>query len=143
MSQSIARWRAWLDAHLDGPTTIDDVPWAFPTGGRSSSTPNAPVIGRRELRALVDGDAALRDAMARAFNRVVGLLGLIERAGRLVWRAEPHTWASGTRQDRRVYRMLRSVHNAGLERQAGLLMAFLELVARPEALSWYRHQVAS
>ena len=93
----------------------------FQASGRSSADPAAPVIGRR----------------------VLIVPGLVERAGALQWRNEPAAWASRPRQDRRVYRMLRSVHNAGLERRAGLLLAFLEVVAQPAALAWYRHQVAS
>ena len=149
----IARRRAWLDSDLAdtlaGTGTGADaeverrLSWMFPAGGRSSADPAAPVIGRREMRALAAADPALADTMGRAFDRVLIVLGLVEREGALQWRDEQEAWASRPRQDRRVYRMLRSLHTAGLERQAGLLMAFMEVVAQPGALAWYRHQVAS
>ena len=69
-------------------------------------------------------------------------------SGRLQWRADPLSWASGTSHDRRAYRLLRSTHNAGLRTRSGMLVAFLEAElggdpTRAEALSWYRHQCAS
>lgn len=141
----IARRRAWLDSDLADTLAGSDgdfehwLAWLFPTGGRSSADPAAPVIGRREMRAL---GPQVSEPLARSFDRVLIVLGLVEREAALQWR-EQETWASRPRQDRRVYRMLRSLHTAGLERQAGLLMAFMEVVAQPAALAWYRHQVAS
>ena len=96
----------------------------------------------------MQGDLALKQGMRRAFARMMVALGLEDRAGALVWRAEPLPWALGRKHDRRVYRLLRSVHSAGLHVEAQKLMSFLERelsrdAARAEALSWYRHQVAS
>ena len=148
IAEDSLRWRAWLEANIDRPLGLADVPWLFPTGGRSTTDPTAPVIGRRELRALVAGDRWLADAMGQAFDQVIGALGLVERAGRLRWREEPLPWAMANRHDRRVYRMIRSVHNAGLRAPSAMLMALLEdeLAGDPrraDALSWYRHQVAT
>ena len=144
---NVARWRAWLIADL--PAITDEEinarwRWMFPLGGRSRLDPTAPAIGRRAVRAAVDTDPALRQALLRAFRRALATLGLVVRDGALQWRHKPLAWALGAKHDRRVYRMLRSVHNAGLQAQAGMLMRFLEReVKSAEALAWYRHQVAT
>jgi hypothetical protein len=90
----------------------------------------------------------VRRAVAAAFDWVVQILGLVDRDGALHWRDGPQVWALGTKHDRRVYRMLRCVHNVGLDDRAQMLMRFLERElgrdpARADALAWYRHQLAS
>ena len=120
----------------------------FPIGKRSVTDPEAPAISRGMLRNLVQNDLGLKDAMRRAFNRLMVALGLEERAGVLEWRAEALPWAAGRKHDRRVYRLLRSVHSAGLQAEAQKLFSFLERelgrdAARGEALAWYRHQLSS
>lgn len=153
IAESIAAWRAWLAENLEQTLALDELTpahfaWLFPMGGRGSADRESPVIGRRELCAVVAADPVLADALSRSFDRAMGLLGLVDRAGQLEWAGKPMPWAIRTRLDRRVYRMLRSVHNAGLRSRSEALMAFLEREldgdpARAEALSWYRHQVAS
>ena len=157
IAQNVTRWRAWVqDGLADALALPDDAiqarpglfAWLFPTGASSRLEPDAPRIARRELAAAVGGDPALRDALERAFDRAVRFLGMVEAGGALMWRDGPAAWALGARYDRRVYRMLRCLHVAGLSAQAGMLMALLqrELGADPrraDALSWYRHQVAS
>lgn len=154
---NVASWRAWMSANLEPALALSDaeierrpslIAWLFPSGGASRAHPEAPVIGRRAMRRLVATDPALQDSLARAFDRMVAELGLEERQGALCWQAQPQRWAAARQRDWRVYRMLRCVHNAGLEARARMLMAFLEQElggdpARAEALSWFRHQVAS
>lgn len=157
IAASVARWHAWLEANLESTLALSNieielrpavVAWWFPTGGQSRHDPEAPVIGRHALLTEVESSRALRTAMCRAFDRMMSVLGLAERDGRLRWLAEPRPWALGARHDRRVYRMLRSMHSAGLQPRSAMLMAFLEAELagdpkRAEALAWYRHQVAS
>jgi len=153
---SMQKWRGWMTANLErvlalGDTEILDphiVVWLFPIGKRSRTDPEAPAISRGALRQLVQGDPALKQGMRKAFDRVMAALGLADSAGALAWRAGPLPWALGRKHDRRVYRLLRSVHSAGLHVEAQRLMSFLERelsrdAARAEALSWYRHQIAS
>jgi len=153
---NVAKWRTWLADNLDRVLASSDaevsqpqvVVWLFPIGKRSRTDPEAPFIGRGTLRETVLGDPALRNAMRRAFHRLMAALGLHERAGALVWRQERLPWALGRKHDRRVYRILRSVRSAGLDAEARKLLAFLERemgadAARAEALAWYRHQWAS
>ena len=152
----LVKWRAWLINNLDKTLELSAadvgepaiIAWLFPTGAHSRANPEAAAIPRRAMRAAVQGDAALQEAMRKAFDRVVCALGLVERDGALWWRAEALPWALGRAEDRRVYRMLRSVHSAGMDGSARMLMAFLERelgqdAARLEVLRWYRHQVAS
>jgi len=157
IAANVARWRAWVTSELPAVLALPDnalearpglFAWMFPTGARSRLEPDAPRIARRELAAAVAVDPLLREALGRAFDRAVQFLGLVEADGALAWREGPAAWALSARYDRRVYRMLRCLHVAGLSAQANLLMAFLqhELGAdarRADALSWYRHQVAS
>jgi hypothetical protein len=148
IAEDALRWRAWLEPNIDRPLDLVDVPWLFPIGGRSSANPCAPVIGRRELRALVDSDPWLAHAMGAAFDGILAVLGLVEQDGSLHWIDAPRAWAMAARHDHRVYRMLRSVHNAGLRSRSAMLMNFFESElagdpTRADALSWYRHQVAS
>ncbi len=157
IAQNVARWRIWVTSRLPEVLAMPDdalegrpglFAWLFPTGAYSRLEPDAPRIARRELAAAVESDQALRDALAHAFDRALPLLGLVEADGALTWCDGPAAWALGARCDKRVYRMLRCLHVAGLGAQAGMLMAFLqrELGAdarRAEALGWYRHQVAS
>ena len=153
---SIEKWRAWMAANLDRVLALGDdevsepriVPWLFPTGATSRTNPEAPAITRGALRELVQSDLALKQGMRRAFARMMVALGLEDRAGALVWRAEPLPWALGRKHDRRVYRLLRSVHSAGLHVEAQKLMSFLDRslggdAQRVDALRWYRHQIAS
>ena len=153
---NVAKWRAWLAANLDRVLAMSDsevsephlVVWLFPIGKRSRTDPEAPFISRGVLRETVLGDPTLRDAMRTAFGRVMAALGIEERAGALVWRQRPLPWALGRKHDRRVYRILRSLHSAGLDAEARKLLALLERdmgadAARAEALAWYRHQLAS
>ena len=153
---AISSWQSWCDNHLEATLSLDDaelerrpelIAWLFPTGGRSHAAPNAPVIGRRELRALAESDPAIQHVLRRSFARVARMLGLVTAEGRLQWAGEAQAWAQTVRRDSRVYRMLRCLHVAGLE-EAQPLMRFLvaELggdPARAEALSWFRHQVAT
>ncbi len=155
--ENVAKWRAWQRASLDETIALSDaaldqrpsaIAWMFPTGGRSHADPEAPVIGRRVLRATSVDDPELPSALLQSFSRVVRHLGLVERDGRLVWRAAPQAWAALPQRDWRVYRMLRCVHNAGLATQAAMLMKFLDRElggdpARADALAWYYYQVAS
>jgi len=157
IAESVARWRAWVAVELPAVLALPDnalaarpgmFAWLFPTGSPSRLEPDAPRIARRELATAVEGEPALRDALERAFDRAVLFLGLVEADGVLIWREGPAAWALSTRYDRRVYRMLRCLHVAGLSDQAGMLMALLqhELGAdarRADPLSWYHHQVAS
>jgi len=153
---SIEKWRTWMAANLDRVLALGDeqvsdpriVPWLFPTGARSRTNPEAPAISRGALRQLVQADLALKQGMRQAFDRMMVALGLEDRAGALAWRAAPLRWALGCKHDRRVYRLLRSAHSAGLHAEAQKLMSFLDRelggdVARGDALRWYRHQVAS
>jgi hypothetical protein len=57
---------------------------------------------------------------------MIAALVLEDSAGALAWRAEPLRWALGRKHDRRIYRLLRSVHSAGL-RRAQKLMSFLSV----------------
>jgi hypothetical protein len=157
IATNVERWRAWVASDLPAVLTLPHdalearpglFAWLFPTGASSRLEPDAPRIARRELAAAANGDPALRDALERAFGRAVLLLGLVEVDGALTWREGPAAWALGARYDRRVYRMLRCLHVAGLSAQAGMLMAFLQReldadAGRADALSWYRHQVAT
>ena len=153
---SIEKWRAWLAENLDRVLSLGDeevsdpkvVVWLFPIGKQSRTDPGAPAITRGALRELVQGDPALKHAMRHAFYRLMTALGLQERAGALEWRAKPRPWALGRKHDRRVYRLLRSVHSAGLHGEARKLLGFLERelggdATRAVALAWYRHQLAS
>jgi hypothetical protein len=156
IASAISSWQRWREKHLEATLALADadlrrrcelISWLFPTGGRSRSAPDAPVIGRRELRALAEADPATRHALRRSFARVSKMLGLVATGDGLRWAREPQAWANAARHDRRVYRMLRCVHIAGLK-EAQQLMRFLvdEMggdPARADALSWYRHQVAS
>jgi hypothetical protein len=157
IAANVAHWRAWVTSRLPEVLALPDdalearpglFAWLFPTGASSRLEPDAPRIARRELAAAVESDQVLRDALGRAFDRALPLLGLVETDGALTWRDGPAAWALSPRYDRRVYRMLRCLHMAGLNAQACMLMAFLqrELGADPrraDALSWYRHQLAS
>ena len=157
IAQNVARWRAWVTAELPRVLALPDdalearpglFAWLFPTGAPSRLEPDAPRIARRELATAVAGDPELRDALARAFDRALPLLGLVEADGALAWREGPAAWALSARYDRRVYRMLRCLHVAGLDAHVCMLVALLERelgadARRAEALSWYRHQVAS
>jgi len=153
---NIQKWRGWMIANLEEVLALGDtemldphiVVWLFPIGKRSRTDPEAPAISRGALRQLVQGDPTLKQGMRKAFDRMIAALGLEESAGALAWRAGPLQWALGRKHDRRIYRLLRSVHSAGLHVEAQKLMSFLERelsrdAARAEALSWYRHQVAS
>ena len=153
---NMEKWRTWMAANLERVLALSDaeasdprtVPWLFPTGARSRTDPEAPAISRGALRELVQRESALKQGMRRAFDRMMVALGLEDRAGALAWRAGPLPWALGRKHDRRVYRLLRSVHSAGLHTEAQKLMSFLERElggdpARLHALRWYRHQVAS
>ena len=156
IAAAIVAWNLWRDEHLEATLALDDaeleqrselIAWLFPTGGRSHAAPDAPVIGRRELRALAETDPATQNALRRSFARVALMLGLAATEGSLQWVSEPRAWAKAARYDWRVYRMLRCVHVAGLE-EAQQLMRFLTVElgddpARAEALGWYRHQVAT
>jgi hypothetical protein len=156
IAENVERWRAWMATELPELLALPHDAlasrpglwaWLFPTGSASRADPTAPRIGRRELAAAVEGDPVLRDALVAAFSRVLVPLDLVEVDGALTWREAPAAWALSTRCDRRVYRMLRCLHVAGLGREATMVMAFLgaELGGDPrraEALSWYRHQVA-
>jgi hypothetical protein len=157
VADSILRWRVWIDVNLERTLALTDteikgspglIAWWFPTGGRSRDDSSAPAISRRVLRAVVSSNPPLRAAMCRAFDRMVGFLGMVEHHGLLHWRDGPRPWATSSRHDRRVYRMLRSIHSAGLEQRTRMLMTFLEQELggdpnRADALAWYRHQVAS
>ena len=153
---SIAKWRHWMAANLERVLALSDaevsdprlVVWLFPIGKQSRTDPHAPAITRGALRQLVQNDAELKQSVRKAFDRLMVALGLQERAGVLTWRARPLSWALGRKHDRRVYRLLRSVHSAGLHAEAQKLFRFLERElggdpSRAEALAWYRHQLAS
>jgi len=88
IAESVARWRAWVDAELPGVLAMPDdalaapppglFSWLFPTGSPSRLEPDAPRIARRELAAAVDADPSLRAALEQGFRRALPLLGLVE-----------------------------------------------------------------
>lgn len=156
IAANVERWRKWMATELPAILERDDgavsgpsnVAMMFPIGGMSRSNPDAPRISRGALREAVQGDEALGLAMRVAFARQMIAFGLRDRGDWIEWRTAPRAWALGRTYDRRIYRILRSAHSAGLESEARKLMAFLERELGPDvqrhvALSFYRHQVAS
>ncbi|HEU4458105.1 MAG TPA: opioid growth factor receptor-related protein [Methylibium sp.] len=151
----VARWRAWLQAYLDETLALDDgelerrpevLCWLFPIGTRSPVNPDAPVIGRHAIGAAVEADPLLRDALLRAFVRMLAFYGIAQATSGLQWVSGQPAWVEHpTHNERRVSRMLHCMHSAGLRGRAQALMTLLEreFVCEPERLKWWRHQVAS
>lgn len=154
----VERWRTWLHENLADTLALSDaelerrhdfIQWLFPLGSRSPVNADAPVIGRHAMLAAVEADHELRDALLKAWARMLAFYGLAEDHSAIRWAYGPMPWAAApTHNDRRVSRMLHCLHSAGLDAQAMALMDFLQREfegkpSRADALSWWRHQVVS
>ena len=153
---SISAWRTWMLTKLDRVLAMTDADieknsavfaHIFPLGERSRSAPFAPVIGRAAMRAAIQADPMLRYAMVKAWRRMLLFYGLTLREGRIDWIGPRLWWARrASAHDRKISRMLRCVHGAGITEQSTMLMAFLsaecaDIPTRAEAVQWWRSQL--
>lgn len=155
---SVATWRAWMEAKLPAVLLLSDAgiearadltAWMFPLSERSRTAPFAPIINRNALRVAVQADPLLRYALVKAWRRMLLFYGLTIVDDRIEWVGQRYWWArKASSHDRRISRMLRCMHNAGVSEQSRMLIAFLEsecgrVPERSEALAWWRSQLAS
>ncbi len=153
---SIAAWRTWMQSKLDVALGLSDVEidkradyfaWLFPLSERSRSAPLAPVIKRDVLRSAIQADPRLRLALVKAWRRGLQFYGLSIIDDRIDWVGARLWWArKASPHDRKISRMLRCMHCAGVTEQSRMLMDFLErecagVAPRAEALAWWRSQL--
>jgi len=129
----LARDDAWLES------THDFVQWLFPLREPSGVLPQAPRLDAATEAAFA-ADAALRDALGRAFERMLRFYGFERRDDGSIapgphWDARAPDWfRRSTHNDLRITRILRSLTLLGRADDARRFLAALaaERAARPD-----------
>ena len=123
----------WDDERLEA--VHDYIQWLFPTRQPSGVNPFAPLITDATARAFA-GDAALRDGLTRAFERMLAFYGLHRHDGRIQidearFAARSGNWLQpGNHNHLRLTRIVESLSSLGLRGDAlALQRCLLEDVA--------------
>ena len=129
---------AWDDERLEA--VHDYIQWMFPTRQPSGVNPFAPLVTDATVRAFAD-DAALRDRLRQALDRMIIFYGLARSGDRVVidasrFPARARVWLHpGNHNHLRLTRILESLATLGLRADALALQRCLleDIVAGPGA----------
>jgi len=127
---------AWNDENLE--SVHDYIQWVFPTRRPSGVNPHAPLVTTATVEAFTT-DAALRQRLRQAFERMLRFYGLRERDGTI--EPDPERFAprarvwlhAGNHNHLRLTRIMESVATLGLRSDARALQRCLVERVAPES----------
>lgn len=120
----------WLEA------THDFIQWLFPLCETSRVVPSAPLADKEVIKAFHQ-DEILRDHLLASYTRMLRFYGLVRNNGRVTkgdnWEDRKANWfTTGTHNDLRITRIIKSLSILGLSGEAATFLACLEELVRTE-----------